>query len=161
MVDNLIVFRFNRFCGYEGEIMGRRRKGLTMKKLRKNLFVVLGIPFVIIILVYINNSGVITDVDLDNVISNLITVLPPLLGMLLSLYGLTVYNAKKDILILTNTLLGALLGVFTAYLFNVLYTNNIWLDDVITATFTINDLQFLTVIYCIIIGFLSGMVKTR
>ena len=141
--------------------MRKRKKGLTMRKLRKNLFVVLGIPFVIFILIYINASGIITDVDLDNVVSNLILVLPSLFGVLLSLYGLMVYKPKKDILILTNTILGSLLGVFIAYLFNVLYINNIWLDDVITATFTINDLQFLTVIYCIVVGFLSGMMKTR
>lgn len=139
----------------------RKKKGLNMKSLRKNMFVVLGIPFVIFILVYINMSGIITDVDLDNVIANLILILPPLFGMLLSLYGLMVYKPKKDILILTSTILGSLLGVFTAYLFNVLYINNIWLDDVITATFTINDLQFLTVIYCIVMGFLSGMMKTK
>lgn len=139
----------------------RKRKRLSLRSLRKNMFVLLGIPFVILVLVYINNSGLITDVDLDNVISNLILVLPSLFGVLFSLYGLTVYKPKKDVMILTNTVIGGLLGVFTAYLFNVLYVNNIWLDDVITATFTINDLQSLTVIYCIIVGFLSGMMKTR
>jgi len=136
------------------------KKRLTIRKLMKNMYVVVGIPFVILVLVYINNSGIITDVNLNNVISNLILVFPSLFLMLLSLYGLTIQK-KKDVLILTNTVLGSLLGVFTAYLFSVLYTNNIWLDDVITATFTINDLQVLTVIYCIIVGFLSGVLKTR
>jgi len=139
----------------------RKRKRLNLRSFRKNMYVLLGIPFVIFVLVYINASGIITDVNLDNVVSNLTLVLPSLFGVLFGLYGLTVYKPSKDIMLLSNTVMGALLGVFVACFFNVLYTNNIWLDDVITATFTINDLQFLTVIYCIIVGFLSGVVKTR
>lgn len=136
-------------------------KKSLLKKVKRNMFVVLGIPLVIWILIYISNSGIITNVDIDYMVDNIILLLPPLIGMFFSLYGLIYYKNKKDIMIITHTIIGTLLGIFTSYFFYILYDNAIWLDDVITATFTLEDLQLITIIWCLIMGFLSGVMKSR
>ena len=43
-----------------------KKNRLSFRSLKKNMFVVLGIPFTILILIYVSNSGIITDVNIDN-----------------------------------------------------------------------------------------------
>lgn len=50
-------------------------------------------------------------------------------------------------------------GIMFASLFYELNNDNIWIDELITATFTITDLQIITVLFFLLLGVLVGLIK--
>lgn len=56
-------------------------------------------------------------------------------------------------------LITGLEGIFFASLFYELYNDGIWIDEIVTASFTIGDLQFITVLFFLLLGILIGLIK--
>jgi len=56
-------------------------------------------------------------------------------------------------------LLTAIVGVLFASLFYELNADSIWIDEIITASFTITDFQIIIILFFILLGFIIGLIK--
>jgi len=56
-------------------------------------------------------------------------------------------------------LLTAIVGVLFASLFYELNADSIWIDEIITASFTITDFQIIIILFFVLIGFIIGLYK--
>ena len=132
--------------------MRKRRKS---NSLLKNFYVVISIPVIAVMLIIIFKNNLMTG-QWDVISRNMIKVFPPVIGIVLSTYALFGYKVRNDVKILAKSLFGCLIGLFTSHLWYVLNDNGIWIDEILTATFPLVELQTLTVIWFTILGFLIG-----
>lgn len=56
-------------------------------------------------------------------------------------------------------LLTSIVGVLFASLFYELNADSIWIDEIVTASFTITDLQIVIILFFVLIGFIIGLIK--
>ena len=56
-------------------------------------------------------------------------------------------------------LLTSIVGVLFASLFYELNADSIWIDEIITASFTITDFQIIIILFFVLIGFIIGLYK--
>lgn len=122
----------------------------------RTLYIIVAIGLIVIILQYVSQSGLMGG-NFNTISTTFITLFPYMGGMGLGLYFLVIRKKKESIL--NTTLIGGMLGIFNAGLFNTMNTNNIWIDDVVTATFTIVDLMTVVVLFWFFIGLIVGLIK--
>jgi len=86
-----------------------------------------------------------TPINID-ITDEYIELLPSLILMVISIYGLN--NTRGPV----NTFSYGLLGFGLAYMSGVFYDLGIVVNNIVTATFTLQYLQVVIVVFCLIIG---------
>jgi len=66
---------------------------------------------------------------------------------------------RKEFEMMLVILVCAILGVITAMIANLLYTNGIIIDELISGTITISDFMFIIFFIWIIVGIIIGVFK--
>jgi len=126
-----------------------QRKFLTV-------FGFLGIISAIIILNIVDQQNIIGG-NFTIMVNNSISLIPQLFGIVLGIISLN-RNYGNRTLYASIVIMG-LIGTFLSSLFYELNNMGIWIDEIITASFTITDLQFVVILWALILGFMVGMIK--
>lgn len=126
------------------------------KKTRSRIMLLLffGVFMFFIVINIINQSGLIGG-DWTTINTTLINTTPYVIGI--GLGFLLLIKAVSSML--SSILVGGLVGIFFSGLFYSLYIGNIWIDELISASFTITDLQTIVVIFWLFMGILIGLIK--
>jgi len=94
------------------------------------------------------------------VITNqLLSYFPQLIGIGLGFILILKDYGSADTTTARLLLITGLEGVFFASLFFELNNDSIWIDEIVTASFTIGDLQLITVLFFLLLGILIGLIK--
>jgi len=94
------------------------------------------------------------------VITNqLLSYFPQLIGIGLGFILILKDFGSGDTTTARLLLITGLEGVFFASLFFELNNDGIWIDEIVTASFTIGDLQLITVLFFLLLGILIGLIK--
>ena len=126
-----------------------QRKFLTV-------FGFIGIISAIIILNIVDQQNILGG-DFTIMVNNSISLIPQLFGIVLGIISLNRDYGNRTLY--ASIVIMGLLGIFISSLFYELNNMGIWIDELITATFTITDLQFVVVLWALILGFMVGMIK--
>lgn len=130
------------------------------KKTRNRLIIIvfLAISIYLIVLNRIDQFGFIGG-NWNTITNQLISYFPQIIGIALGFVLIirdTGYSGTTSGRLLLIT---GLEGVFFASLFYELNKDGIWIDEIITASFTITDLQIITVLFFLLLGILIGLIK--
>lgn len=133
-----------------------------MRKKKRNrlilLAILIGIGIYTIILSnvdrFVNVGG-----DWNTITIQVLDYLPSLIGLALGLTILIKDKGRGSSTPMRIMLITGLLGVCFSGLFYEMYIDNIWLDEIITATFTITDFQLVIVLCSLIFGIILGLIK--
>jgi len=126
-----------------------QRKFLTV-------FGFIGIISAIIILNIVDQQNILGG-DFTIMVNNSISLIPQLFGIVLGIISLNRDYGNRTLY--ASIVIMGLLGIFISSLFYELNNMGIWIDELITASFTITDLQFVVVLWALILGFMVGMIK--
>ena len=85
--------------------------------------------------------------------------LPQLVGILFGFILILKDVGKRNTSTGRLFLLTAIVGVLFASLFYELNADSIWIDEIVTATFTITDFQIIIILFFVLIGFIIGLIK--
>lgn len=121
------------------------------------IYTLLGIAIYIIVMQMVKTTGDIGG-DWDTISSTFIGSLPHLFGIALG-FVLLIKNQSRYGTMYSSILPSGITGIFFAGLFYYLNTNNIWIDEIVTASFTITDLQTVVVLFWLLIGILVGLIR--
>lgn len=121
------------------------------------MYTLLGVAIYIIIMQMVKTTGDIGG-DWDTISSTFMGSLPFLFGISLG-FVVLIKNQSKYGTIYSSILPSGIIGIFFAGLFYYLNTNNIWIDELINASFTITDLQTVVVLFWMFIGILVGLIR--
>jgi len=131
-----------------------------MRKKRRHqimMYTLLGIAIYIIVMQMVKSTGDIGG-DWDTISSTFMGALPHLFGISLGFVVLIKSQSKYGTMY-SSILPSGITGIFFAGLFYYLNTNNIWIDEIVTASFTITDLQTVVVLFWLFIGILVGLIR--
>jgi len=126
-----------------------QRKFLTV-------FAFIGIISAIIILNIVDQQNILGG-DFTTMVNNSIGLIPQLFGIVLGIISLNRDYGNRTLY--ASIVIMGLIGIFISSLFYELNILGIWIDELITASFTITDLQFVVVLWALILGFMVGMIK--
>lgn len=121
------------------------------------MYTLLSVAIYIIIMQMVKTTGDIGG-DWDTISSTFMGSLPFLFGISLG-FVVLIKNQSKYGTIYSSILPSGIIGIFFAGLFYYLNTNNIWIDELINASFTITDLQTVVVLFWMFIGILVGLIR--
>jgi len=130
------------------------------KKTRQRLIIVVFICLAIylIVLSQIERFGIIGG-NWNTISMQLIDYFPQLVGICLGFIFIIHDKGHSETSSGRLLLLTGVLGVFFASLFYELNADGIWIDEIISASFTIGDLQIITVLFFLLLGILIGLIK--
>jgi len=131
-------------------------KKRTRQRLIILVFIALAIYFVI--LNQMGRIGILSG-DWDAITAQMISYFPQLVGIALGFILILKDVGYSETSSARLLLLTGLEGIFFASLFYELNSDGIWIDELITASFTIGDLQFITVLFFLLLGILIGLIK--
>ena len=128
------------------------------RRQRVTLTLLIGIVVFIVILNVIDQSNIVSG-NWTVITASLMTYLAPLIGI-----GLGITIMLRDVGNYSTTpmrimLMTSIIGVCISWLFFELNTDGIWIDEIVTATFTITDLQIVIVMFSMIFGIIIGLIK--
>jgi len=66
---------------------------------------------------------------------------------------------KKEVNVLLIIVVCAILGIITAVVVNLLYTNGVVIDELIANTISIDDVMFVVFLLWIVVGIVIGVFK--
>lgn len=132
-----------------------------MRKKRKQrvvLTLLIGIVVFIIILNVIDQGNIVGG-DWTVITASIMNYLAPLIGI-----GLGITIMLRDVGNYSTTpmrlmLMTGIIGVCISWLFFELNADGIWIDEIVTATLTITDLQIVVVMFSMLFGIIIGLVK--
>ena len=132
-----------------------------MRKKRKQrvvLTLLIGIVVFIIILNVIDQGNIVGG-DWTVITASIMNYLAPLIGI-----GLGITIMLRDVGNYSTTpmrlmLMTGIIGVCISWLFFELNADGIWIDEIVTATLTITDLQIVVVMFSMLFGIVIGLVK--
>lgn len=130
------------------------------KKTRQRLVIVvfIAIAIYLIVLSQIDRFGLLGG-NWHLITMQLIDYFPQLVGISLGFIMIIHDTGYSETTSGRLILVTGLTGVFFASLFFELNIDNIWIDELITASFTILDLQIITVLFFLLLGILLGLIK--
>ena len=133
-----------------------------MRKRKKRQFVLLtlliGIVVFIVILNVINQGGFIGG-NWTVITASFIEYLPPILGIGIGFTLLMRDSGNYSTTPIRLMIITGIIGVCFSWLFYELYIDGIWVDEIVTATFTITDLQIITIMFSLFYGVVIGLIK--
>lgn len=132
------------------------RKG--KRRQRVVLTLLIGIVVFIVILNVINQGGLIGG-DWTAIIASFIEYLPPIVGIGLGITILMRDEGNYSTTPIRMMIITGMIGVCVSWLFYELYIDSIWVDEIVTATFTITELQLITVLFSLFFGMAIGLIK--
>lgn len=115
---------------------------------------VFGIFIYFVVINIVNQTGLIGG-NWVTINTNMMSNAPYIIGIALGFILLI----KAVDTILNSILVCSFMGVFFSGLFYNLNTNGIWIDEIVSASFTITDLQFVIVLFWMMMGILIGLIK--
>jgi len=122
------------------------------------LLITIGLVVYLILLNQIDRLGVIGG-NWTILTNQLIGYLPQLIGISLGFIFIIKDFGNYESSTARMLLMTGFEGVFFASLFYELNNDGIWIDEIITATFTIADLQIIVIIFFILLGVLIGLIR--
>ncbi|MBA7490189.1 hypothetical protein ES702_00724 [subsurface metagenome] len=132
-----------------------------MRKRTRNRIIILvfiAIALYFIILNQIDRFGTIGG-EWNIITNQIISVFPQIIGICLGFVFLIQDVGYSETSSVRLLLITGLEGIFFASLFYELNSNGVWIDEIITASFTITDLQIVTVLFFLLLGVLIGLIK--
>jgi len=133
-----------------------------MRKKKRRQFVLLtlliGIVVFIVILNVINQGGYIGG-EWTVITASFIEYLPPILGIGIGFTLLMRDSGNYSTTPIRMMIITGIIGVCFSWLFYELYIDGIWVDEIVTATFTITDLQIITIMFSLFYGVVIGLIK--
>ena len=133
-----------------------------MRKKKRRQFVLLtiliGIVVFIVILNVINQGGYIGG-DWTVITASFIEYLPPILGIGIGFTLMMRDSGNYSTTPIRLMIITGIIGVCFSWLFYELYIDGIWVDEIVTATFTITDLQIITIMFSLFYGVVIGLIK--
>lgn len=133
------------------------------KKQRRFVTIMLsliGLALLILVLNTMDQSNIFGG-NWDVITGNFIDYFPQLAGISLGFVLLIKDGGHSSTTSARLMLLTSVIGVVFASLFYEMYNDGIWIDEIITATYTITDFQFTVVLSFFILGILLGLLKRR
>lgn len=133
-----------------------------MGKRRNRQITLFGLIFgLALIYIILNNIDRIGDIggDWTTITNNLISYFPSLVGIGLGFVFSIRDVGNKRTKPLRLFLLFTLLGVSFAGLFFEMNSDSIWIDELLTATFTITEFQLVVVLFFIVLGMIMSMIR--
>lgn len=130
-----------------------------MRKTQRKFLTVfgfIGIISAIIILNIVDQQNILGG-NFTVMVNNSISLVPQLFGIVLGIISLNRDYGNRTLY--ASIVIMGLLGIFISSLFYELNNMGIWIDELITASFTITDLQFVVILWALILGFMVGMIK--
>lgn len=130
------------------------------KRTRNRLIFIIVIAMVIYLIVL--NQIQLTNViggNWNTITNQLIGYLPQLIGIGLGFTLIIKDRGYSETASGRLLLLMGLEGLFFASLFYELNSDSIWIDELITASFTITDLQIVTVLFFLLLGVIIGLIR--
>ena len=133
-----------------------------MRKKKRRQYVLLtiliGIVVFIVILNVINQGGYIGG-DWTAITASFIEYLPPILGIGIGFTLLMRDSGNYSTTPIRMMIITGIIGVCFSWLFYELYLDGIWVDEIVTATFTITELQIITIMFSLFYGVVIGLIK--
>jgi hypothetical protein len=131
-----------------------------MRKKQRNMIMMitlLSIAVSIVIMQMVKDTG---DIGGDWNTISLIFVdnLPYLFGMGLGFIVL-IKNTSHYGSMYSSVLPSVIIGVFMAGMCHSLNTAGVWINDIVTASLTITDLQFILVLFWLFLGIIVGLIR--
>ena len=130
------------------------------KRTRQRLIIVVFIALAIylIVLNQVDRIGIIGG-EWNTITNQIVSYFPQLVGIVLG-FILTIHDVGySETSSARLFLITSVTGIFFASLFYELNNDGIWIDEIVTATFTITELQIITVLFFILLGLLIGLIK--
>lgn len=122
------------------------------------IVVFLAIAIYLIILNRIDQFGIIGG-NWSTITNQITAYLPQIIGIALGFVLILRDVGYSETTSGRLLLITGLEGVFFASLFYELNNDGIWIDEIITASFTITDLQIITVLFFLLLGIMIGLIK--
>ena len=97
--------------------------------------------------------------DWGTITTTMTSYIPQLVGILLGFILILKDVGNRNTSTGRLFLLTSIVGVLFASLFYELNADSIWIDEIVTASFTITDLQIIIILFFILIGFIIGLIK--
>lgn len=132
--------------------------GKKKRRQRVILTLLIGIVVFIVILNVINQGGLVSG-DWTSITASFIKYLPPIVGIGLGITILMRDEGNYSTIPIRIMIITGMIGVCFSWLFYELYVDAIWVDEIVTATFTITDLQFIVVLFSVFFGMILGLIK--
>lgn len=128
------------------------------RRQRVVLTLLIGIVVFIVILNVINQGGLVGG-DWTSITASFIEYLPPIIGIGLGITILIRDEGNYSTIPIRLMIITGVIGVCFSWLFYELYIDAIWVDEIVTATFTITDFQFIVVLFSVFFGMILGLIK--
>lgn len=130
------------------------------KQTRSKIIILLVVCFVIYLLL-LNKVDQIGNMGGDwGIITTTITgYLPHIVGILLGFIFILKDVGNRSTSTGRLFLLTSVVGILFSSLFYELNEDGIWIDEIVTASFTITDLQIVIILFFILIGIIVGLIK--
>ena len=132
-----------------------------MRKKRRQfvmLTLLIGIVVFIVLLNVIDQGGFVGG-NWTVITASFIEYLGPLIGIGVGLTIMLRDAGNYSTTPMRIMLITSIIGVCLSWLFYELYLDGIWVDEIVTATFTITDLQIVVVMFSMLFGIVIGLVK--
>ncbi len=133
-----------------------------MRRKKRRQFVLLtlliGIVVFIVILNVISQRGYIGG-NWTVITASFIEYLAPILGIGIGFTLLMRDSGNYSTTPIRMMIITGIIGVCFSWLFYELYIDSIWVDEIVTATFTITDLQTITIMFSLFYGVIIGLIK--
>jgi hypothetical protein len=135
-----------------------------MRKKRRNQFaiilVILGVGVYAVLLNQVDQIGIIGG-NWTSITNSILSYLPQLVGISLGFVLLVKDKGNYSTTPIRLMLLTSIIGVVFASLFFEMFNDGIWIDEIVTATYTITDFQFTVILLFFLVGILLGLMKKR
>lgn len=130
------------------------------KRTRQRLIIIIFIALAIylIILNQVDRIDIIGG-EWSTITNQITTYFPQLVGIVLGFILIIQDVGYSETSSARLFLLTGVTGIFFASLFYELNNDGIWIDEIVTASFTITDLQIIIVLFFILLGLLIGLIK--
>lgn len=130
------------------------------KRTRQRLIILIFIALAIylIILNQVDRIDIIGG-EWSTITNQITTYFPQLVGIVLGFILIIQDVGYSETSSARLFLLTGVTGIFFASLFYELNNDGIWIDEILSASFTITDLQIIIVLFFILLGILIGLIK--
>jgi hypothetical protein len=135
---------------------------MPQKRFVRNIFIIFGVVFIALILWFVNQQGNVAG-NWETITNNYLGVFGYIIFIGLTLYAFVLRNPKryKGSGFIDNSIediiLGGVIGILFAGLIGQLNTLGILIDEIVTASLTISDIQTIVVIVWVLVGLVKGV----
>jgi len=134
---------------------------MKMRKKDRSKVIILLIICVSVYLIIMNTvvTGGVIGGNWNTITTSITSYLPYLIGIVFGFIFIIKDVGKSKTASGRLFLLTGLVGILFSGLFYELNNDGIWIDEIITASFTITDLQVVTILFFILVGALVGLIR--